>query len=89
MADTIKVRAVPGLLCPVAPPKSGFVGWERATSADDADYAVPGGVSYKLVAGGVDVPDSAYYRRALKRGDIVAVGAETNLPRGVADEGEV
>jgi hypothetical protein len=71
MADMIRVRAVEGVTCPHQPPRAGCVGYElvRDKSAQ-ADHAVPGGGRYRIMADGQEVPNSAFYRRALARGDI-------------------
>ena len=79
MAEMIKVRSVPGVMLPHAPPMPGHVGYRVVQSADDADHVIPcidakGKHADKLIeriTDDVEVPNTAYYRRALNRGDIV------------------
>lgn len=71
--NQIHVRAARGALFPHAAPRAGFVGYRLADPDDDADHVVPGGQRYTAVSDGELVADSAYYRRALRRGDIEQV----------------
>lgn len=61
----------PRLPWPGAPGR--YVGWRRATRADPADTRVrftEGGPEFVALAS-VEVPDSPYFQRALRRGDIL------------------
>lgn len=83
MPDMIKVRAVPGVLFPHAPPTPGHVGHKVAASAESADHVIPcvdkngkhADKHIERIDGDVEVPNTAYYRRALVRGDIVRAPA--------------
>lgn len=68
--STIIVEPVPGRLL-MAERGRGFVGYRRKHKSEQAEVAhsVPDGHEWILV-GAVEVPSTAYYRRALARGDI-------------------
>lgn len=69
MADTIRVKAVPGIVCPHQG-RRGFVGYETVRNGESADHEVPGGLRFRVMADGQEVPNTAHYRRAIERGDI-------------------
>lgn len=68
--NTFIVEPVPGRLLMLERGR-GFVGYRRKHKSEDAEVAhtAPGGHEWVLV-GAVEVPSTAYYRRAIARGDI-------------------
>ena len=82
MPDMIKVRAVPGLLCPLENAR-GHVGWRAAQAGEEADHAIPGIAGLKRIDGDVEVPNTVYYRRAIECGDRCAKDVE--VPASVVE----
>ena len=78
MGEMIKVQATDERLLPREGGRPGeFLGWRTARGDERADRVLPSG--RKLIKlGVVDVPDRAYYRKALLRGDIVAAAPAAN-----------
>jgi hypothetical protein len=73
MADTIKVRAVEGRLCPYeGSTRVGHVGWQSAAESE-ADHVIPGVGAFKRSTDPIDVPNTVYYRLAVACGDLEAV----------------
>lgn len=79
MTETIRVRAVSGAMLPDLQRSKQFVGYREVQSAESADHVVPGGKRYRLIAEGVDVPNTPYHRRAIAAGSLerLAVGITT------------
>jgi hypothetical protein len=78
MPDMIQVRAVDGRLYPWAPPRGGYVGYARAKEGETADHFIPAFGALKRDSGAVDVPNTAYYRRAIDSGDLERVGTASD-----------
>lgn len=72
MADTIKVRAVEGRLCPVENGR-GHVGYKPATGDDTVHHSIGDVVDLTRSAEPVEVPNTVFYRRAVACGDLEAV----------------
>jgi hypothetical protein len=76
MREMIKVRANPSRLCPMEPPRRTFVGYRDAKPGEKSDHEIPASLKGEslpkrfVLAGNVEVPNTAYYRRAIGRGDI-------------------
>lgn len=83
MPEMIKVRAVPGRLCPQEGNDRGHVGYRPATDDEEADHVIPCGTvvvnnrsvradkRLKRIEEAVEVPNTVFYRRAIACGDIV------------------
>lgn len=72
MADTIRVRAVPGRVYGDPRRPGEFVGLRRVTGKEtpsDAHHVVPNGFAY-VSSGAVEVPNTREIRRALRCGDL-------------------
>lgn len=71
-SDTLSVRAKPGIVMPRMAPHAGFIGYEVVYDPNEsADHEIPGGPRYRLKETAEEIPNNAYYRRALRRGDIL------------------
>lgn len=68
---TVRVKAVPGRMLGDPSRKGAFLGYVEC--AEGRDHKVPGGKGYRIVAAGVDVPDTGYVRRAIGKGDLERV----------------
>lgn len=84
-ANKVRVMAVSGRMLPSLERLKGFTGYALANDGGDADHEVPDGNRYRIAPGGEEVPNNAYYRRALSRGDIANyVGTRKSIQK---DEG--
>lgn len=86
MADQIRVQAVEGRLLPRGAPDTGFCGYDVLGHDDESEE---GDVEraqgrYRARSGGELVPNTSYYRRALREGDLVEVKDDEGDP---GDEG--
>lgn len=88
MPDTIQVRAVEGRLCPWAPPRGGYVGYARAKDGDPSDHLIPAFGALTRQREPVDVPNTAYYRRALESGDLERAEVPSDAPATDEDQRE-
>lgn len=71
--DTLSVRAKTGVVMPRMAPHGGFCGYELVHDPSaHADHEIPGGPRYRRKDVPESVPNNAYYRRALSRGDLLA-----------------
>ena len=78
MGDMLKVKAVAGRRLPVERQAGVYVGYDRSfvDAGKNAQGEAVRRARFELTARTVDVPNTVYYRRALRRGDIVkATGA--------------
>lgn len=78
MANTLKVRAVEGRLCPHEYSRS-FVGYRAAAESDDVAHVIPvagGELRFARSDDAVEVPNNIYYRRAIAVGDLEQVNDE-------------
>ena len=75
----LKVNAVADRRVPIEGQPSHYVGYRKLDPRDVGKVKVAfvlgdrngiGGASFATVTGPVEVPDSVYYRRALRRGDL-------------------
>ena len=84
-SEPLSVRAKPGVLMPRMAPHGGFTGYELVYDPKEpADHEIPGGPRYRLKDAPEEVPNNAYYRRALRRGDLLdAQEAEPDAPDAV------
>ncbi len=78
MSDTIKVTPAEGVRVPVMGMRGEFYGYRRVTStsleraraAGDLAFEIPGGGGY-VATGPVEVQNSRYVRRMLRRGALL------------------
>lgn len=82
MREMIRVGAVEGRMCPFEGARPGYVGYRVAKDGEDAEHSIPARLKGKpapihlvRIVGGVEVPNTVFYRRALDCGDIVRVEA--------------
>lgn len=83
MPEKIKVRVVPGRVCPLEGSERGYVGYRPAEPDEEAHHVIPCGtivVSNKRVSAdkrfariddAVEVPNTVFYRKAIACGDLV------------------
>lgn len=70
MADTLKVRAVEGRMCPFESPRVGHVGYSVAGKDDTVHHSIGDVVNLTRSSEPVEVPNTVYYRKAVTCGDL-------------------